>query len=78
MVAVAGVNEMPIASSPDRLNTCLYLKSSFKYILGQTPTRCRYTAKLLDFLMMNRKQTMHLSGCRKDLHKNEGTVHMLM
>lgn len=72
------MNEISIGGSSDRLNTCAYLKSTFKYILGQTLTRCRYTAKLLDFLMMNRKQTMHLSGCRKDLHKNEGIVHMLM
>ena len=72
------MNEISIGGSSDRLNTCAYLKSTFKYILGQTLTRCRYTAKLLDFLMMNRKQTMHLSGCIKDLHKNEGIVHMLM
>jgi hypothetical protein len=72
------VNDIPVAGGTDRLNTCPYLKSAFEYTLGQTLTRCRYTAKLLDFLMMNRKQTMHLSGYRKDLHKNEGIVHMLI
>lgn len=36
-----------------------------KCTLGQPLTRCKYTAKLLDFLMMNRDQEMHLSGCRE-------------
>lgn len=36
-----------------------------KCTLGQPLTRCKYTDKLLDFLMMNREQKMHLSGCRE-------------
>lgn len=36
-----------------------------KCTLGQPLTRCKYTAKLLDFLMMNRDQEMHLAGCRE-------------
>jgi len=56
-------------------STLTYLKFAFKYTVGQTLTTCRYTAKLLDFLMMNTKQTVRLPGCRKGSHKNEGMVY---
>lgn len=36
LVAFVEVNKIPIAGSSDRLNTCPYLKSTFKYTLGQT------------------------------------------
>ncbi|KAL6031152.1 hypothetical protein STEG23_018071 [Scotinomys teguina] len=42
---ITRMNEIPDAGSSDSLNTCTYLKSEFKYTLGQTLTTCLVDTK---------------------------------
>lgn len=46
-----------------------------KCTLGQPPSGCEYTARLLDFLLTGRGGELHLPGCR-DVRKGDDPPHL--